>query len=220
MTNYIPTKDGDFAVWARNLVATVAADPSVYGLTAADVTELQSGESNFDSSFNGMVQQRDAARAATNIKATSRKSFEEMIRDYTRQIQANPKVTDSLKLDAGLPVHDNQPSPIPMPANPPAAIIETPNVLENLIRLSDSAFPHRRRRPTGVLGCEIVGVVSDTEPTSMKEFHSMGLATRMNHVVTFDVTDGGKTVWYRFRWVGTRGQIGSWSIQYSASITK
>ncbi len=130
------------------------------------------------------------------------------------------EVTDALKLDAGLLVHDTQPSPIPMPTNPPAAIIETPNVLENLIRLSDSEFPHRRRRPRGVLGCDIVGFVGNTEPTDMNAFHSMGMATRMTHVVNFDVANGGKTVWYRFRWIGTRGQVGGWSILYSSLITK
>ena len=201
-------------------MTTIAANPVEYGLTAADVTELQTSQTSFDAGLAEMVQQRDAARAATNLKASTRKAFEEMIRQYARQIQANPSVTDVLKLDAGLPVHDTRPSPIPMPSSPPSAIIETPNVLENLIRLSDSEFPHRRRRPRGVLGCEIVGFIGDTEPTDMTAFHSMGMASRKTHVINFSVADGGRTVWYRFRWIGTRSQVGNWSSVYSSLITK
>jgi hypothetical protein len=101
----------------------VAANPTVYGVKPETVTELQNEETTFDSSFNDAIQQRDAAKGAVSLKNQSRKQFEELIRSVARQIQANPEVTDNEKLQAGLPVHDTKPSPMPFPTGAPMVLV-------------------------------------------------------------------------------------------------
>ena len=218
-TRYIPRADAEFYVWAANLVNKVAANPAGYGLKPETVTNLQSSESSFDNSFNGSIQLRDAARAAVNQKIQNRKSFEEMIRMVARQIQANPEVSDTEKLEAGLPIHDNQPSPIPLPTSAPTALI-TASYLRNVIRFADSSNPSRGYRPRGVMGIEIIAHIGTSAPTAMNEYEPMGVSSRMKHDIEFSVADGGKSIWYRFRWIGTSGKLGIWSNNFEATIWK
>ena len=56
------------------------------------------------------------------------------------------------------------------------------------------------------------------DPVSMDQYQTMGVATRMVHAIDFNVEDGGKSIWYRFRWIGTRGEVGTWSDVVSAKI--
>ena len=219
MASYIPATDAEFHVWAQNLVTKVASEPAVYGLKPETVTALQATEATFDTSFSGAMQQRDAAKGAVILKNQSRKQFEEMIRTVVRQIQANPDVPDSEKVEAGLPVHDNQPSPMPFPTNSPTALI-TASALRNVIRFADPNHPTRSYRPRGVMSIEIIAHIGDTAPVSMAQYLPLGVATRMIHPITFGVEDGGKSIWYRFRWIGTRGEVGSWSDSFSATIWK
>ncbi len=84
MPTYIPSSDAEFRAWAQNLVTMVAANPAVYGVKPETVTELQNEETTFDASFNGAIQQRDAAKGATTLKNESRRQFEELIRTVAR----------------------------------------------------------------------------------------------------------------------------------------
>ncbi len=126
-------------------------------------------------------------------------------------------MTNTEKQQAGLPVHDTKPSPMPFPTNSPTALI-TASELRNVIRFSDPEFPSRGHRPRGVMSIEIIAHIGDTAPVSMDQYLTMGVATRMVHAINFNFEDGGKSIWYRFRWIGTRGEVGTWSNVVSAMI--
>ena len=37
---------------------------------------------------------------------------------------------------------------------------------------------------------------------------------------TFSAPEAGKSVWYRFRYINTRGEAGPWSMVYTSTVTK
>ena len=215
---FIPSGDSQFATWAQTLLNVVAAQPVKYGLTAEVITELTSGVETWETSFQSAIQQRDAARAAVVAKDTERKALVEFIRSVARQIQADPNVSDSSKMQAGLPVHSSSRTPAPIPTTSPVVTIEPTQVQEHTIRLMDDENPHRRSRPRGVMSCEVIGFVGNSHPGA-GDFKPFGLTTRMHKIVSFPATDVGKTAWYRFRWINTRGIEGPWSTTYTATIT-
>lgn len=215
--DFVPSSDAEFFQWAQQLVSTVAKDPAAYGIAADELTDVQGKETTFDTSYVGMIEQRDAAKAATSQKNEARKTFEESIRVLAKQIQSNPNVDVQQKLAAGLPAHDNKPTPRTIPTNSPDVLINA-NRLRHEFRFSDPDFPSRGSRPSGVISIEISAFIGEEAPTDVEQFHSLGVSTRMKHSIDFPVSDGGKGIWYRFRWIGTRGELGTWSALHEAKI--
>jgi hypothetical protein len=187
-------------------------------LTAAEALELKAEQAAWETSYAGVFQKRDEARSATIAKDQSRTAFEEKIRDLARRLQVDPEVTDVLKSNAGLPVHSTTHTPVAVPTTAPTAMIEIPNVREHSIRMIDPANPHRGSRPTRVIGTEIWSFVGDVHPTPA-DWTSIAMTTRMNAKVNFNVDDIGKTAWYQFRYMNTKGQLGPWSSVYTATVT-
>lgn len=50
------------------------------------------------------------------------------------------------------------------------------------------------------------------------DMHFLGLDTATPYLASYGQEDGGKTAYYRARWVGTRGQLGPWSEVVEATV--
>lgn len=70
------------------------------------------------------------------------------------------------------------------------------------------------------MGIEIIAHIGTSAPTAMNDYEPMGVSSRMKQDIEFSVADGGKSIWYRFRWIGTGGKLGIWSNNFSATIWK
>ena len=219
-SSFIPPRDAEFNAFANNFAAAVEAKPESYGLTAADAALLKTEIETWDSSYAGMIQKRDQAKSATEAKDAARTKVEALIRTYSKQIQADPDVGNTEKLDAGLPIHSNTRSPKPSPTTAPYAVIESTNVREHTIRMTDPSQPTRRSRPDNVKAIEILCFIGEEHPSNINQFHTIGLSSRMKFTHAFPMDDAGKTVWYLFRYVGTRNEFGPESSQYSAIIPR
>jgi hypothetical protein len=210
--NYIPTPDAQLYRWARKVIVAVAADTPGFAASTETVAAVQAKQTTFDTSFNGMISRRDAAEDATIPKNQSRKEFKAVIRS-----NAGPIVGDRQKLSAGLPVYAIQPTRLNIHSQAPEARIN-PARLMTEFRFNDPQSPNGNYRPYGVTAIEIIGFIGDEPPTSLNDYVTMGAATCMRHVINFKVGDGGKKGWFRFRWVGTHGEVGTWSPQYESVI--
>ena len=219
-SDFIPNRDSDFNVWAHAFLTSVEAEPTEYGLTAADITTLQTTVAEWDTSYNEMHQKRDAAKGATVGKMESRSLLEELLRNYARQIQADPKVSDELKADAGLKVHSSSRTPVPDPTTAPVISIDAGTIQQHFLRFTDSISPNSLSRPRGVFGVVIFYHIGTTAPVDDEQFVLHSTATRMKATINFSNADGGKTAWYRTRYINTRGVLGPWSAVYSSTIMK
>ena len=218
-TRFIPARDGEFDLWARTFTATVKANAAGYGLSAEDITVLQTKTADWETRYSEMFQKREASKAATVRKDDTRGSYEEFLRNLARQIQADPNVDNGMKTDAGLPVRSTARQPAPVPDSAPTVEIETSNVQEHKIRFFDTNNTFRRSRPRGVFGVEIYRYIGDAAPLNDEQYSMYGIMTRMNATIQFSGEDVGKHAWYRFRYVNTRGENGPWTLRYEAMIT-
>ena len=216
----MPSADGDFSAFANNVVTTVSADPATYGLTPEAIAELTEKVNAWDASYAEKVSQQESAKAATISKDQARYEAAEVIRALNKQIQGDRKVSDAKKADAGFPVYKSTKTPKPIPTKAPIAKIEACAVREHFLRFSDSIDPHSRMRPDGVTGVEIWVYCGAEVPVDDDQYQMYATSTRMNATVNFNADQAGKTAYYHFRFVNSRGQVGPWSMVYSSTVVK
>ena len=123
-------------------------------------------------------------------------------------IQKFPAMTNTLRIDLGLPV-PMMPGPIPVPANPPALNIVSVSGRTVKIRLHDAASTIKRGRPPGVAGASVFSYVGLAAPTDAAQWKYEGNATRTKLNVSFpDTVASGAAVWLTAWWYNPRAQRG------------
>ncbi|MCH8806210.1 MAG: hypothetical protein IH986_08995 [Planctomycetes bacterium] len=73
-------------------------------------------------------------------------------------------------------------------------------------------------KPPGVLGVQLWRKLGDPAPVNESELEFVGEFTRTRMTLDYQITQGGQTVYYRARWVGTRGDTGPWGETASATM--
>ena len=218
--SYVPGNDSIFSTWAGSFVSTVGADIAAYGVSAEELTELQALEAEWNSSFTQLVDKRDAAKAATSAKDSKRQAYESMIRKLAQKMQNDPNVEEFRIIDAGLPAHSTTKTPNPIPTTAPIAAIETCAIREHFIRFTDWESSSSRAKPRGVIGIEVWLHCGEEVPVDDNQYQMYAVSSRMSVSVTFDAEQAGKSVYYRFRYLNSKGQTGPWSMVYSSTVVK
>lgn len=75
-----------------------------------------------------------------------------------------------------------------------------------------------KARPKGMLGCEIWYKKGGDEPLGDEGWEYVATATSTPYKVVFEMNELGLRVYYRLRWINTRGKHGQWSTLVSAII--
>lgn len=108
--DYIPNADADFLTFGTTLAQTLTANPTTYGITAAQATAVTNAVNQVGQALQDVNALKAELASAVDQKDALRTSAEQTIRSLARQIQANPGVTDDQKSQAGLPVYDTTPT--------------------------------------------------------------------------------------------------------------
>ena len=219
MADYIPSSDADFDAWTRNFVDNVVADAAALGLSPAQVTSLQSAQTDWGLKFPASNAAQAAVNSAVQAKNDSRSGYEDLIRSLANIMQSSPQVTDAQRQSLGLNVRSTTRTAAGAPTSRPVATIDTSQRLRHTINFVDELTPTSRAKPDGAQGCEIWMKVGDPAPAGPKDVHYLALDTRTPYTVEFEASDGGKTAYYMLRWLSTRAEPGPWSATVSGTIT-
>ena len=87
-------------------------DPTAYGFDVSQVNGFVLATNAFIGKLNDSDAAKAAAKAAVADKNAHREEIVGLTREFAKLIQANPAVTPSMKERAGLPGHNNPPSPV------------------------------------------------------------------------------------------------------------
>jgi hypothetical protein len=218
MAGYLPDSDGAFDTWVENFVAVVTANPTNYGLTAAQVTPLTALLATWNTAYSDQETAHAAAGGATAAKTTAHDELAALVRQLVQIIQTSVTVTNEDKVAAGVPIRDTTKTPAPVPSTAPSGRIEVTNRLEHTLHFVDSATPTVKAKPAGVRGCQIWVKIGTTPPANASELTYLATDTSTPYVAQFEAADAGKTAYYWLRWENTRGQTGPWSAMISATI--
>lgn len=156
-------------------------------------------------------------RAITSEKNELRKQIEARLREMYHDIPESKLKTDDRET-FNLKKRDTQPTPAPIAGHAPAPALEKTAHLVQTLRIVDPANPHTQSMPKGqkVLLERFVGNAGLAEATI--PFGNAETVSRFLHRVLFTASEVGKTVYYRCRYINTRGLQGPSSAVISAVI--
>jgi hypothetical protein len=209
------SSDSELIQIAGQMLNAISADPTAYGLTAAFVTEFSARIDQFKTDIREQTAAQAKARSTTAAKNASRDDLEEYLRSGKNVTKA-AGTPASMIASLGLP---SSYSKGPMSATVPIGTVDTSLRLRHTINWRDAAANGNKRRPRGVLGCEIWVKVGDPMPGDHNDcrFLTVGIATPF--IAKFEPENVGKTAHYMLRWLMRDGSTSSWSETVSATIT-
>lgn len=105
-TDYIPRKDMLALIYCTTLANAMAVDAARYGVGAEEVAALQAQLAEFGASLQRVDRLSDERAAEVERKKKSRRDVEASVRGLVGRVHANREVTDDVKAEAGIPVHD------------------------------------------------------------------------------------------------------------------
>ena len=217
-SDFIPRPDAEFNVWQGNLILLIDDNAGDWGITAADITALKARQTVWDSSFVRASNKQNRSTADVRAKDDARAPYEKMLRSFIAQWLANnSKVTDSDRDRLDITVKSGTRTPVPVPATSPIGKIDFSTRQQHILHVVDS-ITNGKAKPEGVQGCEIWMKTGGEAPKEDSDFVYQGIDTKSPFTVSFLVTDIGKIVYYRLRWINKRGQTGPWSSTVSAIV--
>jgi hypothetical protein len=188
---YIPTKDGDLDAWANNFADLITATPALYGLTPAEALSIQTEVDAWNVAYPLAINPGTRTPVTVSAKNAAKIAMTIICRTFASQVRINPGVADADKLDLGLNLPNNSPSPIPTPPTFPLLDIASAGPLIHVMRFADNTTPDSRRKPDGAVAMQLFAV---------------------------DSGDLGETASYAARWVNRKGEPGPWSAPISFVI--
>ena len=96
--------DADLSAWTTNFATVVGAVPADYGLTAAQVTAIQSANTDLQEKMTARFAAIEAANAAIAAQKNCRETLESQASYYNTIIKASKTITDAEKEAAGIDI--------------------------------------------------------------------------------------------------------------------
>jgi hypothetical protein len=218
MSDYIPRPDLDFNNWEGNLVKEVVAKATKAGIPADAVTELQAAQTEWKGPFENASNVQSRGMDDVQEKNDARVKYEKFLRGFVLQWLAfNQKITDGEREAMGLTVRSDSRTPSPKPSSMPLVRIDISNDQQHYIYVTDS-MSSSRAKPKGVHGCEIWMKIGGPAPENGEGLTFKCICTKSPFVLNFDNANIGKVVYYRVRWINSRGEQGPWSKVVSAIV--
>jgi hypothetical protein len=102
LQDYVPSKDGDFLTWMNNYKTQVAALAATFGLTAGEVTAVETDFTSFNTKLNTLNTKKNEQQAAATDKQTTRKNVVTRARALGKRLKAHASYTATLGQQLGI----------------------------------------------------------------------------------------------------------------------
>jgi hypothetical protein len=219
MGDFIESNDEMLEAQSNTLSGAVTGNEVNYNLTVPIVTAFNSKRTGFASLLADYNTARANAQAARAAKDQLKGELIAEIRKINNLVQAGPNVGADLKEAAGLPVHDENPSPSGPPTEQPAGVIEKVGGAQVVLKITNPEGSITK--PAGTRAIQVFEKVlahGQTPPTHVAEMNLVDVATSGRITRTFGPEDLCKTAYFGFRYVNAKGEAGPMSVIIPASI--
>jgi hypothetical protein len=210
----IPQSDRVLPGFSQNLTTKVQAKTDHYGVSEGLAAQLQVDADSYIQALAVADNPATRTRMAISEKNLSKKNLIFTCREVARVIQANPDVTNVIRLDLGLPVHKT-PAPIPAPAEAPVLDVLSVNGWTIRLRLHSES---ERAKPVGAAGAHLYCFVGDTAPAELSAWRPLADVTHSLTDVTVADAEPGARVWLLGRWFNAKLQNGPLSQAVSTRV--
>lgn len=185
------------------------------GVTQLQVDELKTLKDIFTAGLTDHVAKQAAAKAATQTKDGQRVTLEALLR-VVRNIAKAAGASAAALAALGIPTSSGT---APSNATVPAGSVNTSQRLRHTLQWTDAAALDNKRKPRGVMGCEIWVKLDGPPPTDEKECTFLTLDAFTPYLAEYEGADAGKMAHYLIRWRMKDGSVSAWGETISATIT-
>ncbi len=224
--SYIPTVLADLNNWVTNFNTLILADPTLYGLLAADATTIDLYCSAWLTAYPTSVDPLTRTKTSVQARVDAQAAMLGIVRPYAQSIRNNAGVSNDNKVALGLTIPITTRTPIPVPETQPilAIIAATPG--QFTMRYADPLRPETSRaKPFGARQVQLAAAYG-TAPVSDPALASViAEVTTQPYFVDHLFSNNGKICTLFARWVGRRplfpGGVGygPWSLPVSMTVS-
>jgi hypothetical protein len=214
---YIPEGPNAFNAFQENYMNVVGQNLTTWQIDPTYFAPLLTLQGRWNIVYPAASNPQNRTQADVLERNECQTEYTHNIRVFTKQHLANnPLVSNADKERIGLNVPSGTHHPTPDPTRAPAIVrIETSERQQHTIHFTDE--DGSRAKPAGVHSCDVF-MKKGTPPATDADLVFAGTDTKTPFTVRFDSSEVGLTVYYRLRWVNTRGVHGPWSEQVSAVV--
>jgi hypothetical protein len=217
-SDYIPGSDGKFLVWVKILFIAVEQNAPLWKIEPMAFDQIRIMISTFEIAY-AKAEEPNRGKADVKAKNDARKALEKAVRKFVKEyLTFNSNISDEERERIGLPVHKTGRTPAPVAKDAPDADVDTSRMGRLTIVFFERGSNHKKGKPAGQHGAEIVWTISDTPPTRWDELTHSSIDTNSPFTLDFENDQRGKTVYFALRWENTRGEKGPWSSIMNAII--
>ncbi|MDR1407461.1 MAG: hypothetical protein LBJ23_05375 [Tannerella sp.] len=210
---YIPSREAEFYPWSKNLVDVSQSKGAQWEIPAMRIQNLGASFKNFELKYLIALDPATRTKITVQDKNGAKKSFTVDLRDFCQgNLLHNALVTDADRDLLRLPIPDRTPTHIPPPSGTPSGRVDTAVHQRHTVHVVDTQeIRPRGGLPDGVYGFETWRGTGSEMPTDDSGFTYLNTSTTTSLAIEYALSEVGKNVWYRFRWVNARNQPGPWS---------
>jgi hypothetical protein len=218
--DYIPHQEPVFYLWLKNLIYHVSQMAIAWEIPVRVLNKVLAFFNDYEIAYQTTLDPSKRTKSAVQIKNDARKILIAEIRLLCQgHLLHNDLVTNADRDTLKLPIYDPSHSPEPAPPGHPEGTINTAIHQQHGISVKDSdEITPRGGLPRYAHGFETWHHIGTALPTKDSDFTYVNFSSSTSMKVYFDLSDVGKNVFYRFRWVNSRNMPGEWSGIVQATI--
>ncbi len=210
-----PSKEADLNLYFQAAVPYLIDNKVRLLIDDPTVVKLKDGLNEWNVVFPPTQVKSTSTQAMVMDKNESKKNFKALLRKVYGDIPASV-ITSQDITTLNISAKSGTRTPAPVPTTQPIGKVSTSKPLEHTISFMNADGTHAK--PHGVRGCQIWFKIGEPS-TGSSDLNYMATDTKSPYIYHFADEFAGKTVYYRFRWENTRGQVGPWSDVVMATIT-
>jgi hypothetical protein len=220
MTNKsIPSSDHDFDVAQNKITVRALANVAQYGLNSTwmsgTLTPAKTRWAAAWSAYNSPTVERTHSIVAE--KNNAKKDYLPPLEKLVEMLKASPTVTAGDLELMGIHIPDRKPTPAPPIHVRGKVEVDFKEVQEHTLTVRD-VDTKSAAKPPHARGFEMYRKIGGEPPVSDADWTLVGEAPHSPHTLVYDQSQSGQRVYYRVRWINTRGVPGPWSEPVSAVI--
>ncbi|GHV75261.1 hypothetical protein AGMMS49942_00820 [Spirochaetia bacterium] len=222
MSDPVPRKDEKFNPWVRNVCIKAETAAPALNIPIEVFTPIDAKLGIWSAAWTAFLAPNHGAMDR-QAKNDARAALEPAVRDLIRQyLINNPALTNRMKIDMGLPIHDTTRT---KPANP-STTVDVWKIDSSIIRRLGIWYKNSegksRAKPLHYHGVRVNGAILDHYPQGLYELTDSFFNTASPFIKRFTEAERGKTFYFVLRWendsAGNDEGVGDWSEIHSAVV--
>ncbi|MDR0562071.1 MAG: hypothetical protein LBG73_05220 [Spirochaetaceae bacterium] len=205
-----PTKESEYIDWCENLLTVCQANKTSWHLSEDKLDEISALFTQFKQQHHLCATPAHTQvdmQKKHDLKAALVKKTDVFI---TNELQYTYYVTDQGRAQAGVPIHDKIPTPVPAPDTIPD--VETDMPYPRTLRLKFRAPGSQRwGKDPRARGVECRWTLADAPPSNIEDLSHSEFATSSPLELTFKEEQRGQRIYFALRWENGAAKKGPWS---------